>query len=151
MITIREAKQDEWTIIATFQQAMALETEGIQLDHACLEKGIKAVFNDPSKGCYYMAATDQQIMGSLMITYEWSDWRNKTVFWIQSVYVHPEHRRKGIYRQLYDFIQTLAKENDTIGGVRLYVDKTNQNAIKTYESLGMNGEHYQLFEWMKSF
>jgi ribosomal protein S18 acetylase RimI-like enzyme len=65
--------------------------------------------------------------------------------------VHPEHRRKGIYRQLYDFIQTLAKENDTIGGVRLYVDKTNQNAIKTYESLGMNGEHYQLFEWMKSF
>lgn len=151
MITIRKAKQDEWTIIASFQQAMALETEGIQLDHASLIKGIKAVFNDPSKGCYYVAATDQQIVGSLMITYEWSDWRNKTVFWIQSVYVHPEHRRKGIYRQLYDFIQNIAAKDDAIGGVRLYVDKTNQNAIKTYESLGMNGEHYQLFEWMKTF
>ena len=151
MITIRKAKQDEWAIIASFQQAMALETEKIQLDLSTLEQGIKAVFKDTSKGCYYVAASDQQIIGTLMITYEWSDWRNRTVYWIQSVYVHPNHRRKGVYRQLYAYIQTLAAENDTIGGVRLYVDKTNQNAIKTYESLGMNGEHYQLFEWMKSF
>lgn len=151
MITIRKAKHEEWHTIAAFQEKMAKETEGIQLDRQTLEKGIKAVFSDPSKGCYYIAEINQEIAGSLMITYEWSDWRNKTVCWIQSVYVRPEHRRKGVYRHLYDHIKKNAQSEENIGGIRLYVDKSNNAAQQTYTQLGMNGNHYQLFEWMKAF
>jgi ribosomal protein S18 acetylase RimI-like enzyme len=84
-----------------------------------------------------------------MITFEWSDWRNRTIYWIQSVYVLPDHRRKGVYASLYQHIRSLAEADKNIGGIRLYVDRTNIIAQKTYASLGMNGEHYQVFEWMK--
>ncbi|PKP52070.1 MAG: GNAT family N-acetyltransferase [Bacteroidetes bacterium HGW-Bacteroidetes-1] len=149
MTKIRKAKPEEWSVIVDFQQLMAMETENIQLDAKILSAGVKALFEHPERGCYFVAENDKDIVGSLLITYEWSDWRNKTIFWIQSVYVKQTSRRKGVYRQLYEHIRQMAENDPTIGGIRLYVDKTNIPAQSTYTNLGMNGEHYQLFEWMK--
>jgi GNAT superfamily N-acetyltransferase len=150
MIIIRKAKSEEWPIIAGFQLLMAEETENLRLNPEILSEGIKTVFDNPSKGCYFVAELDGKIVGSLLITYEWSDWRNKTIYWIQSVYVDNDYRRKGIFRKLYAHIQTMALSETDIGGIRLYVDKSNQKAQRTYQEIGMNGEHYQVFEWMKN-
>lgn len=136
-------------IIADFQVKMALETESIHLDQSTVLKGVSAVFNDDSLGQYFIAKDNDKVIASLMITYEWSDWRNAKVWWIQSVFVLPEYRRKGVFSQFYKYIKEIVKEDDNIGGLRLYVDKTNISAQNTYAKVGMNGEHYQLFEWMK--
>ncbi|MDP3442474.1 MAG: GNAT family N-acetyltransferase [Ignavibacteria bacterium] len=149
MTTIRKAIQKEWQTIAGFQQLMAKETENIELDPLILEKGINAIFEHPERGCYFVAVIDNVIVGSLLITYEWSDWRNRTIYWIQSVFVDPAYRRRGIYKLLYKKIKEMAEADSQIGGIRLYVDKTNKIAQQTYAALGMNGEHYQVFEWMK--
>lgn len=146
---IRKAKPEELSILCAFQQQMALETEKLHLDENTLSSGIQAVFNDPSKGCYYVAEEGNKIVGMLLITYEWSDWRNRTVYWIQSVYVLPEHRRQGVYKALYEHILNQAKESHSVGGIRLYVDNSNHQAKLVYTRSGMNGDHYQVFEWMK--
>lgn len=149
MVLIRKASTSEWAIIADFQQQMAMETENITLNPDVLKKGIQEVFKDPTKGGYFVAEMENRIVGSLMITFEWSDWRNKQIYWIQSVYVVPEFRRRGIYRSLYEHIKTIASGANDVGGIRLYVDRSNLPAQETYAKLGMNGEHYQVFEWMK--
>ena len=136
-------------LIVDFQQKMAWETEKLKLDENELTAGVRAVFHDSAKGCYFVALEDNIIIGSLMITYEWSDWRNRTVYWIQSVYVLPEHRQKGVYKALYAHILSLMNEDEKVGGVRLYVDKSNRIAQTVYTKMGMNGDHYQLFERMK--
>lgn len=128
---------------------MASETEGIQLDHAVLSEGVRSVFAQPSKGFYLVAENENQILGSLMVTFEWSDWRNRQIYWIQSVYVLPNFRNQGIYRSLYNYVVSLAEQSDEVGGIRLYVDRSNLSAQQVYSRLGMNGEHYQVFEWMK--
>ncbi len=148
---IRPAEAADLPVIAGFQLQMALETEALHLNEVVLRAGVEALFNDPSKGRYFVAQTSDEIAGSLLITYEWSDWRNQSVWWIQSVFVKSEYRRKGIYTALYDYVKNLAINDDSVGGIRLYVDKTNLNAQATYRQLGMNGDHYQLFEWMKTF
>lgn len=145
---IREAKREDAEIIITFQQKMAMETEGVELYDSIICAGVKAVFDDPGKGSYYVAEDNGKITGSLLITPEWSDWRNSWVWWFQSVYILPEERRKGIFRLMYDHIRSLALEKD-IAGLRLYVEKDNTRAQKTYEAMGMDGEHYLMFEWMK--
>jgi ribosomal protein S18 acetylase RimI-like enzyme len=149
MIEVRKALKDEAPIIMEFQLKMAMETEGIKLESEVLFSGIQRVFERPELGCYYVACINQQVVASLLITYEWSDWRNKIVYWIQSVYVDKAYRRMGIYSKMYEHIKSLVVDNETIGGVRLYVDKTNHTARETYARLGMNGEHYMVFEWMK--
>lgn len=149
MIQIRKAKVEEVNLIIDFQQKMAWETEKLKLDENELTAGVRAVFHDSAKGCYFVALEDNIIIGSLMITYEWSDWRNRTVYWIQSVYVLPEHRQKGVYKALYAHILSLMNEDEKVGGVRLYVDKSNRIAQTVYTKMGMNGDHYQLFERMK--
>jgi GNAT superfamily N-acetyltransferase len=149
MMLIRKASAKDWSIIADFQQQMAWETENITLKPDIIKEGIQTIFNDPTKGSYYVAEVDNCIVGSLMITFEWSDWRNKLIYWIQSVYVLPEFRRRGIYRSLYEHIKSIASNANDVGGIRLYVDRSNLPAQKTYAKLGMNGEHYQVFEWMK--
>ncbi len=149
MIQIRKAKVEEVNLIVDFQQKMAWETEKLKLDENELTAGVRAVFHNTSKGCYFVALEDNIIIGSLMITYEWSDWRNRTVYWIQSVYVLPEHRQKGVYKALYAHIVSLMNEDEKVGGVRLYVDKSNRIAQTVYTKMGMNGDHYQLFERMK--
>ncbi len=145
---IRKAKKEEAKMISDFQQKMALETEDYVLDKKTVEAGVKAVFDDSSKGQYFIAIQEYVIAGSLLITYEWSDWRNSYVVWIQSVYVLPEYRKLGVFKKMYAFIKQLVAENKNYSGIRLYVDNTNTNAQKVYTKIGMNGDHYKLFESM---
>lgn len=144
----REALPADASAIIEFQIAMARETEELELDRAILTKGVEALFDDPNLGRYYVAEEDGRIAGSLMITYEWSDWRNGMVWWIQSVYVTPEFRRRGVYAGLYQHVKSMV-EQSAVRGIRLYVDKRNTPAQEVYTRLGMNGEHYLVFEWMK--
>ena len=149
MIEIRKANPDEAPVIAAFQLAMAMETENLVLNAETVHKGVQAVFDGPSKGFYLVADDGSRVVASLMITPEWSDWRNRTVWWIQSLYVVPDMRRQGIFRKMYEWLQDQVKQDDSIGGIRLYVDKTNLLAQNVYEELGMNGEHYRFYEDMK--
>jgi GNAT superfamily N-acetyltransferase len=135
--------------IAEFQLKMAKETEDLKLDLETVLKGVTAVFDKPELGQYFVVSSNNSMVASLLITYEWSDWRNAMVWWIQSVYVAPEHRRKGVFSLMYSHVKSLVLKDEHTGGLRLYVDKVNKNAQKTYKNVGMNGEHYQLFEWMK--
>jgi GNAT superfamily N-acetyltransferase len=146
---IRQAKETDSASIVEFQIAMAWETEQLQLDEQTVRKGVAAVFKDEPKGIYYVAETAGKVVGSLLTTYEWSDWRNGTVLWIQSVYVRPEFRKRSIFSRLYKHIQEKVVSNSDLRGIRLYADKTNISAHGVYEHLGMTAEHYQLFEWMK--
>jgi GNAT superfamily N-acetyltransferase len=149
-VKYRDANMRDLLPIVDFQVTMARETEGIDLDvHICM-RGVEAVFEDRSLGRYVIAEVDGKVVGSLLLTYEWSDWRNGVVWWIQSVYVQPEHRRKGIYAGLYKHVQRVAAVNEIVKGIRLYVDRRNTDAQEVYRKLGMDGEHYQVFEWMKS-
>jgi GNAT superfamily N-acetyltransferase len=148
MITIRSAVPDDAISIIEFQQKMAQETENILLDFHTVTNGVHAVFEDATKGAYYVAVDGDTVVGSLMTTYEWSDWRCGTVIWIQSVYITPTHRGQGVYKKMYEHIQSLVTPVSGYRGIRLYVDKTNNPAQRVYEKLGMNGEHYQVFEWM---
>ena len=146
---IRQAKESDSASIVEFQLAMAWETEQLQLDEPTVIKGVAAVFEDPAKGIYYVAETEGKVVGSLLTTFEWSDWRNGTVLWIQSVYVRPEYRKRSIFSKLYKHIQEKVNSNRDLRGIRLYADKTNIPAHGVYEHLGMTAEHYQMFEWMK--
>ncbi|MBW8324138.1 MAG: GNAT family N-acetyltransferase [Prolixibacteraceae bacterium] len=146
---IRQAKETDAASIVAFQLAMAWETEQLQLHEPTVTKGVSAVFSDPSKGTYYVAETEGKVVGSLLTTFEWSDWRNGTVLWIQSVYVMPEFRKRSIFSRMYNHIQEKVAANADLRGIRLYADKTNVPAHGVYEHLGMTSEHYQMYEWMK--
>jgi GNAT superfamily N-acetyltransferase len=146
---IRQAIEKDSASIVEFQLAMALETEQLELDEPTVVKGVAAVFADQSKGVYYVAETDGKVVGSLLTTFEWSDWRNGTVLWIQSVYVRLEFRKRSVFSRLYKHIREKVATDDHLRGIRLYADKTNTSAHGVYEHLGMTAEHYQMFEWMK--
>jgi GNAT superfamily N-acetyltransferase len=148
MISIRHATLRDAPIIIGFQQKMAWETEKMSLVGNTVTKGVHAVFDEPSRGQYYVAESAGKIIASLLITYEWSDWRNCNMWWFQSVYVVPEYRRQGIFRKMYFYVRSLAEEQG-IAGLRLYVDTKNERAQKTYEALGMSSEHYSFYEWMR--
>jgi GNAT superfamily N-acetyltransferase len=145
----RPARVGDIRAIVEFQLAMARETENLSLDLQVCTQGVQAVFDHPARGLYYVGEVHQSVVGSLLITYEWSDWRNGVVWWIQSVYVLPHFRRRRVYSGLYSYIQTLARAEDNVRAIRLYVDSRNAAAHRVYESLGMNGDHYQVFEWLK--
>ena len=147
MITIRKATPGDAPAIISFQQAMAKETEGMELKTEIITEGVMAVFSDSTKGQYYVTEDQDSVVASLMITFEWSDWRNANIWWFQSVYVIPEYRRNGIFRLMYDHIKKEGIECG-IAGLRLYVESANVRAQKTYEAMGMNGSHYRTFEWM---
>ena len=146
---IRQAIETDAPSIVAFQLAMAWETENLKLDEPTVVKGVAAVFADQAKGIYYVAETDGKVVGSLLTTFEWSDWRNGTVLWIQSVYVRPECRKRSIFSKLYKHIQKMVTDSSALRGIRLYADKTNTPAHGVYEHLGMTAEHYQMYEWMK--
>ena len=136
-------------VLAQLQVQMAWETEEFKLDPPTVTLGVQAVIDDPSKGKYWIAEMDGKVAGCLLTVPEWSDWRNGTILWIHSVYVLPAYRGKGLYKALYEHVQNLVKtDGKTYKGIRLYVDKRNTTAQEVYNKLGMNGEHYQLFEWM---
>ncbi len=148
-MNFREAVKNEYKLIAGFQQKMALETENYHLDTKIVTNGVLAVFDDTNKGKYYIVEEDGKVIASLLTTYEWSDWRNSKVIWIQSVYVLPEYRKKGVFKLMYSEIKKIVKSSLEFSGIRLYVDKTNLNAQKVYTKIGMQGEHYRLFEDME--
>ncbi|HPS24621.1 MAG TPA: GNAT family N-acetyltransferase [Bacteroidales bacterium] len=146
---IRKATFQDAVTLAENQVRMAMESENMKLDYQTVIKGREAYLNDPGKGTCYIAQEDGQIAGSLMVTREWSDWRNGWIWWIQSVYVLPEFRRRGVYKALYEHLQKLVNESPDVLGIRLYAEKNNRKALAAYRSLGMSDDHYVTFEWMK--
>ena len=145
-MNIRVAMAAEADALVEFNQAMALETEGKHLDPEVLARGVAAVFGDPQKGFYVVAEEEGRIVGGLMITYEWSDWRNGWFWWIQSVYIRPEARGRKVYSQLYQFVKDRAAEAGNVCGFRLYVETENSRARRVYEKLGMEASHYVMYE-----
>ena len=149
-ISIRNATRADIERIAEFQQAMALETEGRMLDPSAIRQGISAVFDDARKGFYIVAVAGDgdaaEVVGSLLITYEWSDWSNATHWWIQSVYVDAAWRRKGVYRTMYKHIIAMTEGRSDVCSIRLYVERANTVAQQTYKNLGMSRSHYDMYE-----
>ncbi|MBL7543285.1 MAG: GNAT family N-acetyltransferase [Bdellovibrionaceae bacterium] len=147
----RKALIQDVSAIQSFQQAMAWETEKLKLDDKVLEQGVRAVFQNPELGQYHVCLDGADVIGSLLLTKEWSDWRNGTVWWLHSLYFKPAYRGQGLFSKMYHYVQELAHTEPNIRGIRLYVDHTNEKAQAVYNKLGMNGDHYRLFEWMKTF
>jgi ribosomal protein S18 acetylase RimI-like enzyme len=149
-LTIRRAKPEDAPTIASFSAAMALETEGRHLDHERLHKGTIALLESTDRGFYMVAeieqAGDRQLLGQLMITYEWSDWRNGTFWWIQSVYVAPQWRRQNVFRRMHEIVLATATASPNVCGVRLYVEKSNDIAQAVYRKVGLAPSSYAVFE-----
>ncbi len=143
---IRKADIKDAQIIADFNSAMAKETENKELDPDTILRGCKAILKDPHKGFYLVAEYKGEIVGQMMSTPEWSDWRNKYFYWIQSVYITPEFRRKGVFSGLYNYLKDFAHRKKNVVGVRLYVEKNNETAKETYEALGMFDPGYDMYE-----
>lgn len=150
MYDIKKAnKSEHHDIIIQAQMDMAWESEQMKLDKALVSKGVEAVFDDSSKGTYYAAFKDGEFAGCLLTTYEWSDWRNATILWIQSVWVPKSFRRQGVFREMYTHLKNMVEGDDSLCGLRLYVDKSNTPAQKVYTALGMDHEHYDMYEWIQ--
>lgn len=145
-ITIRDADESDARHIVRFNIAMAKETEAIELDAARAKLGVDQALADPSRARYFLAVVGGEVVGQTMVTLEWSDWRSGFFWWIQSVYVEPSSRRRGIFRALYQHVQQLAKADDNVCGIRLYVVAGNDRALQTYKNLGMEVTDYVLCE-----
>jgi ribosomal protein S18 acetylase RimI-like enzyme len=143
---IRTGQLRDAETLALFNCAMALETENKTLDKPTVLRGVERLINNPTLGFYLVGGYDNQIHGSLMITYEWTDWRDGVFWWIQSVYIEPAHRRKGLFRALFHHVWDMAVNTDDVRGVRLYVEKNNATARRTYEMLKMQETVYRLYE-----
>lgn len=140
------ANIEDTETLVKFQLAMAKESEGTELDYETVREGVKAGIDDDSKATYLVARNDKgEVLGSLMLTTEWSDWNNCNYYWIQSVYVRPENRNQGVFKELFDFARAIA-QSEGAGALRLYVDSNNFNAQKVYQSLGMHESHYLMYE-----
>ncbi|MBT8423315.1 MAG: GNAT family N-acetyltransferase [Gammaproteobacteria bacterium] len=142
---VRSARPEDIEKIVAFNAAIASETESLALDHERLTAGVSAIFEDASRGRYFVAERDGRLIGQAMVTTEWSDWRNGDVWWLQSVYVIPEARGKGVFTALFRAIETQARSNGA-RGLRLYVDRDNSRAQDIYLRLGMQASHYQMME-----
>lgn len=148
-VLVRRAEPADAGAIAAFNSAMALETEGRALLPERIGAGVRRLLADPSLGFYAVAEHEGRVIGCLMVTNEWSDWRNGLFWWIQSVYVVAPWRRRGVYRRLYAFVRELAAADPAICGFRLYVEKENEVAQRTYQALGMTTTDYLLYEELK--
>jgi ribosomal protein S18 acetylase RimI-like enzyme len=145
---IRRAVPTDAPKIACYNQAMASETEGKHLPDEIVNAGVRAVFDDPKKGFYLVAEANGDVVGQLMVTLEWSDWRDGWFWWVQSVYVEPGQREKGIFRKLFETILREAEEAGDVVGVRLYVEHENRRAQEVYQRLSMSDTGYLVFERM---
>lgn len=145
-ITVRPATLDDAEFLVQGNARMAIETEAKTLDPERLRAGVRAVFDNPARGFYLIAEIDGQPAGQMMITYEWSDWRNGDFWWIQSVYTLPDLRGRGVFKALYAHVESLAKEQGGVCGLRLYVESHNQRAQAAYLACGMNKAIYRMFE-----
>lgn len=142
---IRSATPDDVATIAEFNAAMALESEDVVLDPATLAAGVAAALADAGKAFYLLAEIDGAPAGQVMVTYEWSDWRNGWIWWLQSVYVRPEHRRAGVFSGLYRRLRALAEAQGDVHGLRLYVMRDNAGAKRAYEAAGMAHAQYDMY------
>ena len=149
MMIVRQAERSDVADIAEFQIRMAHETEELDLDRQTVDLGVTAVFDDPSKGAYWVAESDDRVVGCLLTVPEWSDWRNGTVLWIHSVFVVPEMRRSGVFREMYDALRKEVEQSSNLRGLRLYVEQENERAQAVYCEMGMENTRYHLFEWMR--
>jgi GNAT superfamily N-acetyltransferase len=143
---IRLATPQDVSIVTEFNLRLADETEQLKLDPPTVQAGVAAVLGDASKGLYFLAELEGRIAGQLMITYEWSDWRNGNLWWLQSVYVHPDFRSRGVFRALFGHLGELARTRNDVAGLRLYMHHENEPARRTYERLGMKRAGYEIFE-----
>ena len=150
-IEIRPARVGDAAVVAEFNSAMAMETEHKRLDPAILRAGVEQAIANPELARYFLAEIDAHVVGQLMITMEWSDWRNATFWWIQSVYVRPEHRSRGVFKALYQHVHAIAREQKDVCGLRLYVERENAAAREVYHRLGMCDAGYLVYEvdWSK--
>ena len=148
-IVIRLAEIRDGLVLTEFNQAMAFETERKELISKVVSEGVKKILKNSNLGFYVIAERNKEVIGSLMITTEWSDWRNGMFWWIQSVYIKPNERRKGIYTKLYNFIKESANNNPSICGFRLYVENENILAKNAYKTLGMMETGYRIYEELK--
>lgn len=144
---IRKAKLEDLESIVKFNYNLAKETENKDLNLEVLTKGVKAILLDKSKGQYYVCTINDEVIGQIMHTYEWSDWRNGMFLWVQSVYVDAKYRRQGIFKKLYNYVKQICDDDINIAGIRLYVEKENLNAKATYKSLGMYECNYNMYEY----
>lgn len=145
-IDIRDATPSDQQTIADFNNRMAEETEGRSLDPGLIGPGVGALLADRTRGRYWIAMVGDDIAGQIMVTYEWSDWRNGMLWWIQSVYVPPDFRRRGVFSALYKHVESLAIADSEVCGLRLYFEKNNKRAKDTYLSLGMNAPGYEVMQ-----
>lgn len=146
---IRQALAQDAAELAEFNIRMARETEGVELIPQVIRAGVDALIANPQRGFYLVVELDNGIQASLMVTNEWSDWRNGNFWWIQSVYVRPEYRRQGLYRELYERVKELAEQDESVCGFRLYVERDNRSAQQTYAALGMQETDYKIFEELR--
>jgi GNAT superfamily N-acetyltransferase len=146
MLAVRRATAADAPVIAEFNRLLALESEGLTLEPELLHAGVAAALADPQKGLYFMADFAGVAVGQAMITYEWSDWRNGWIWWIQSVYVRPEYRRRGVFRALFEHVRQAATDDPTVIGLRLYVEKENHGAQQAYSRLGLERTGYHILE-----
>jgi L-amino acid N-acyltransferase YncA len=145
-IDVRAAEHADAAIIARYNQAMAQETEALELDPAAVRRGVQAVIEDTSRGFYLVAEQEGRVCGALLVTAEWSDWRNARFWWVQSVYVVPGARRRGVYRAMHQEVRRRARAAGDVCGVRLYVEADNRGAQRAYARLGMHARSYRIFE-----
>ena len=145
-IQVRLAGPEDVATVVEFNAAMAWESENRVLDRDRLSSGVAAVFDSEQRGRYYVAEVSGRVAGQLLITTEWSDWRNGYFWWIQSVYVHPDYRRRGVYRRLHNHVLAEARGREDVCGIRLYVDRDNHRAQSVYASLKMGHSNYDLWE-----
>ena len=145
-MNIRLATPADVSAVTDFNLRLAEETEQLKLDPPTVRAGVSAVLGDENKGLYFLAETDGQIAGQLMITYEWSDWRNGNLWWLQSVYVRPDFRSRGVFRALFANLTELARARHDVAGIRLYMHHENETARRTYERVGMKRAGYEVFE-----
>ncbi len=145
---IRGATLDDLETIVDFNARLAEETEDASLDRETVRQGVRALLSDRRRGAYYVACTKDRIIGQVMYTHEWSDWRNGDIWWIQSVYVHRDHRRLGVFRSLYGHLTALAASEPGVVGLRLYVEQENQAAQATYVGLGMRETPYLVMQYL---
>ncbi|MFP6668832.1 MAG: GNAT family N-acetyltransferase [Pirellulales bacterium] len=144
--SIRSAGQDDVPVIVTYNMELAIESEAKELDGEILTRGVHALLSHPERGRYFLAERDGRVIGQIMITFEWSDWRCAMFWWIQSVYVHPDHRQSGVFRSLYEHVAKTAREDGGVCGLRLYVESENQAALAAYRRMGMTAAGYHVYQ-----
>lgn len=160
---VRKATMEDVEVMVDMQLTMAHETERLQLDRDVVRRGVEYPLANPNVADYYVAECNapgqddvpeeqkqKQIVAMLMTTFEWSEWRAGSIIWIQSVYVAPEHRRRGVFNLLYAHVKQIVEESDLYSGIRLYVEEHNDRAMATYHKVGLKTEHYKLMKWTKS-